>query len=67
LELQGVEGIPDRSGVGVPNLDAFTLKKVAKVTGLSLAACSRIRAGAKLPHPRQWEALLGLIERDQPD
>jgi hypothetical protein len=35
-----------------------------KVTGLSLAACSRIRAGAKVPHPRHWAAMHGLI-RDE--
>ncbi len=40
-----------------PKLDAFSLKQIAKATGLSLAACSRIRAGAKVPHPRHWEAL----------
>src|SRR5271165_2733333 len=34
-----------------PKLDAFTLKEMGEATGLSLAACSRIRAGAKIPHP----------------
>lgn len=29
----------------VPKLDAFSLKEIGKATGLSLAACSRIRAG----------------------
>ena len=41
----------------VPRLDVFSLKEIAEVTGLSLAACSRIRAGAKVPHPRHWAAL----------
>ncbi|MGA2760596.1 MAG: hypothetical protein ABSF08_09795 [Candidatus Cybelea sp.] len=41
----------------VPKLDAFSLAEIAAVTGLSLAACSRIRAGARVPHPRHWEAL----------
>jgi len=45
-----------------PKLDAFTLKEIAVATGLSLAACSRIRAGAKVPHPRQWDALLAMLE-----
>jgi hypothetical protein len=45
-----------------PKLDAFSLKEIAKATGLSLAACSRIRACAKVPHPRHWERLLVLIE-----
>ena len=41
----------------MPKLDAFSLSEIAKATGLSLAACSRIRAGARVPHPRHWEAL----------
>jgi hypothetical protein len=45
-----------------PKLDPFTLKEMGKATGLSLAACSRIRSGAKVPHPRHWEALLRLAE-----
>jgi hypothetical protein len=43
-----------------PRLDAFTLREIAEATGLSFAACSRIRAGAKVPHPRHWSALAGL-------
>jgi hypothetical protein len=46
----------------VPKLDGFSLKEIGKATGLLLAACSRIRAGAKVPHPRHWETLLGLVE-----
>jgi hypothetical protein len=45
----------------LPKLYAFSLKEIADATGLSLAACSRIRAGAKVPHPRRWEALLALV------
>jgi CRISP-associated protein Cas1 len=44
-----------------PRLDAFSLKKIAEATGLSLAACSRIRAGARVPHPSHWEALVALV------
>ena len=40
-----------------PKLDEFTLSEIAAATGLSLAACSRIRAGARVPHPRHWDAL----------
>jgi len=43
-------------------LEAFRLSEISKATGLSLAACSRIRAGARVPHPRHWAALLALIE-----
>jgi len=46
-----------------PKLDAFSLKEIAKATGLSLAASSRIRAGARVPHPRHWEALRELVDR----
>jgi CRISPR-associated endonuclease Cas1 len=46
-----------------PKLDAFSLKEIGHATGLSLAACSRIRAGATVPHPRHWEALLALVVR----
>ncbi|MGA9945828.1 MAG: helix-turn-helix transcriptional regulator [Candidatus Cybelea sp.] len=45
-----------------PKLDAFTLAEIAKATGLSLAACSRIRSGARVPHPRHWSRLLALLE-----
>jgi hypothetical protein len=45
----------------MPKLDAFSLKEIAAATGLSLTACSRIRAGARVPHPRHWEALEALI------
>lgn len=40
-----------------PTLDAFSLKEIAAATGLSLAACLRIRSGARVPHPRHWDAL----------
>jgi hypothetical protein len=46
-----------------PKLDDFSLKEISKATGLSLAACSRIRAGARIPHPRHWGALLALLRR----
>lgn len=46
-----------------PKLDGYSLKEIAAVTGLSLAACSRIRAGARVPHPRHWEPLYVLIDR----
>ena len=44
-----------------PKLDAFSLSEIAAAMGLSLAACSRIRAGARVPHPRHWEALRNLV------
>jgi hypothetical protein len=47
----------------LPKLDSFSLEELATATGLSLVACSRIRSGARIPHPRHWEALSGLVER----
>jgi Ni/Co efflux regulator RcnB len=46
----------------LPRLDAFSLNEIAAATGLSLAACSRIRAGRRVPHPSHWKALSALIE-----
>ena len=45
----------------LPKLDGYSLSQIAKATGLSLAACSRIRAGTRVPHPRHWEAFIILI------
>jgi len=44
----------------VPKLDALSLSEISKATGLSLAACSRIRSGLKTPHPRHWENLVSI-------
>jgi CRISPR-associated endonuclease Cas1 len=44
-----------------PKLDALPLREIAAATGLSLAASSRIRSGARIPHPRYWEALRELV------
>jgi hypothetical protein len=46
----------------MPKLDDVPLSAIARVTGLSLAACSRYRTGARVPHPRHWEGLLSLAE-----
>lgn len=49
-----------------PKLDAFWLKEIAAATGLSLAACSRIRSGSKVPHPRHWGGLAALVANQRP-
>lgn len=46
----------------MPKLNAFTLKEIGNVTGLSLTVCSRVRAGGKVPRSRHWEALLRLVD-----
>jgi hypothetical protein len=38
-----------------------TLAEIAPATGLSLAACSRIRAGVMVSHPQHWQALVQLL------
>ena len=43
-------------------LGAFPLSAIARATGLSLAACSRMRSGSQIPHPRHWDSLLALVE-----
>ena len=45
----------------LPKLDSFSLKEMAVATGLSLVACSRIRSGVRVPHPRHWDSLSRLV------
>jgi hypothetical protein len=44
-----------------PKLDAFSLAEIARATGLSLTACSRVRAGKTVPHPSHWKAFDNLM------
>jgi hypothetical protein len=46
----------------LPKLDSFSLTVIGAATGLSPAACSRIRSGKRVPDPRHWEALVALVE-----
>ena len=46
----------------VAKLAAFSLEEIGKATGLSLAACSRVRGGSQVPHARHWDGLLALFE-----
>jgi CRISPR-associated endonuclease Cas1 len=46
----------------VPKLGAYPLSAIARVTALSLTACSRIRGGSQTPHPRHWDALAALVK-----
>ena len=45
----------------VPKFDDVPLNAIARVTGLSLATCSRYRSSARVPHPRHWEELRALV------
>ena len=49
----------------LPKIDGFSLKEIASATGLSLVACSRIRSGARIPHPRHRDGLRKLIAGKQ--
>jgi hypothetical protein len=39
----------------LPKLSAYPLDGIPTATGLSLTACSRIRAGSQIPHPQHGE------------
>jgi len=43
-----------------PRLAGLPLSELAAATGLSIAACSKIRSGKLVPHVRHWEALAAL-------
>jgi hypothetical protein len=44
----------------LPALADVTLPAMAAATGLSTSACSKIRAGRRVPHARHWSALAAL-------
>jgi hypothetical protein len=44
-----------------PALAVVTLTTIAKETGMSTSAASKIRSGKRVPHPRHWEALASLV------
>ena len=44
----------------LPQIQDVLLTDLAEATGLTKSACSRIRAGKTVPHPRHWEALASL-------
>jgi hypothetical protein len=41
----------------LPRIQELPLKVLMEATGLTKGACSRIRAGKTVPHPRHWDAL----------
>jgi hypothetical protein len=45
----------------VAKLDSYSLSQIAEAMGFSLAACSRIRAGTRVPHPSRWELIEDLL------
>jgi hypothetical protein len=45
-----------------PGLSSVTLTTIAKVTGMSTSAASKVRAGRRVPHPRHWSRLADLVD-----
>ena len=41
----------------LPGLAGVSLPAIAKATGMSTSAASKVRAGRRVPHPRHWGAL----------
>jgi hypothetical protein len=46
----------------LPVLGSLPLSAIARVTGLSVSACSRIRSGKLMPHARHWQPLSELVD-----
>ena len=44
----------------LPGLQGVTLTEIAKATGMSTSAASKVRAGKRVPHPRHWGRLSNL-------
>ena len=44
----------------LPGLTPLSLVTIAKATGMSTSAASRVRSGRRVPHPRHWEALAAI-------
>jgi hypothetical protein len=44
-----------------PKLKTVSLLETMRATGLSRTYCGMIRRGARIPHPRHWEALRSLV------
>lgn len=50
--------LDDYRGDVLPRIQRIPLKALMSVTGLTKGACSKIRAGLVVPHPRHWRQLL---------
>jgi hypothetical protein len=46
----------------VPKLGSVSLTQIAKATGLSTSAASKIRSGRNVPHRRHWQPLRNFIK-----
>jgi len=50
-----------------PRLAAFTVAAIASVLEISKPYATDIRAGMRVPHPRHWQALAGLVGAIPPE
>jgi CRISPR-associated endonuclease Cas1 len=46
----------------LPRLRSVSVRRIKKITGLSIRYCSLIRRGLYVPHPRHWNILLTLVD-----
>ena len=44
----------------LPGIGTLSLGTIAKATGMSTSAASKIRSGQRVPHPRHWEPLAAI-------
>lgn len=51
----------------LPGLRAVSLTQIARATGMSTSAASKIRSGKSVPHPRHWQHLSGLATEGHRD
>jgi len=51
----------------LPGLAPLSLVTIARATGMSTSAASRVRSGLRVPHPRHWGALAAFTEDSRSD
>jgi hypothetical protein len=51
----------------LPKLEQLTLTSIARATGTSTSAASKIRSGQMMPHARHWQALAQLADEHRMD
>jgi len=45
----------------LPGLRGISLTRIAKATGMSTSAASKVRSGKMVPHPRHWTVMASLV------
>ena len=57
----GMHGPPWFTRDVLPAPSAASLTTIARATGMSTSAASRVRSDQRVPHPRHWEPLAELV------